>query len=221
MKKTLREVAYDRFKDKLFNKEIALGAFVSQREISDLVGVPLGPTREALKRLEAEDFVRLIAQRGIQVRQVDYELIRETHELRVILEIAALERFVAIAPDEEIAALINRTEEAARLLDDPAPSEEVLEEVRRADRTLHDSLIAAMGNSRISEVYGRNFAKIRLARLNGKHLPRRSRQIMREHLHVLWAIRERNFLEAKAALMRHLNISHQRALGLPDQMGDA
>ena len=220
MKKTLREVAYDRFKDKLFNKEIALGAFVSQREISDLVGVPLGPTREALKRLEAEDFVRLIAQRGIQVRQVDYDLIRETHELRVILEIAALERFVAIAPDEEVAALISRTEEAASKVAHPAPSGEVLEEVRRADRKLHDSLIATMENSEITEVYDRTFAKIRLIRLNGKHLPKRSGQIMQEHLHVLWAIRDRNFLEAKAALMRHLNISHQRALGLPSQRGD-
>src|SRR6187399_164562 len=69
-KSLMREVAYDRFKVELFKRNLAPGQFVSQVELCELLDVPLGPTREALKRLEAESLVRLIPQRGIQIADI-------------------------------------------------------------------------------------------------------------------------------------------------------
>ena len=211
---TLRQVAYERFLDGLFSRIIQPGSFVSQRELSELLSVPIGPVREAVKRLEAEGLVKVFAQRGVQVRQIDYDLIRETFGLRVVLEVAALEVFTTNASDAEITALITRTETVAAKLAGSDPTPELLAEVRRTDRLMHDRLIAAMDNSIVADTYDRNFRKIRLSRLNGRHLPERSAEIMKEHLEVLYAVRARDYDAARAALMRHLNTSHMRALGL-------
>ena len=107
MKKTkpkslMREVAYERFKAQLFKRNLVPGQFVSQGELCELLDVPLGPTREALKRLEAESLVRLIPQRGIQIADIGVTLIREAFEFRTVLEVAAVRRFTASASAETL-----------------------------------------------------------------------------------------------------------------------
>src|SRR5581483_9745352 len=92
-KSLMRELAYERFKMELFRRNLQPGQFVSQGELCALLDVPLGPTREALKRLEAESLVRLIPQRGIQITQIGVQLIHEAFEFRTVLELAAVRRF--------------------------------------------------------------------------------------------------------------------------------
>src|SRR6185312_6557585 len=105
----MREVAYERFKAELFKRNLAPGQFVSQGELCELLDVPLGPTREALKRLEAESLVRLIPQRGIQIADIGVTLIHEAFEFRAILEAAAVRHFVTVADDAALAELERAT----------------------------------------------------------------------------------------------------------------
>ncbi len=216
MAENLRELAYDRFTEKLFAQEIRPGEFVSQRQLSELLDVPLGPVREALKRLEAHKYVKLIAQRGIQVCPIDFNLIEETYGLRIILEFAGLESFVQRATDSEIDGLIKRTEGLRERLEDASDDPDLMTEAYKTDRALHDRLIESIGNSIVSDTYDLNFAKIRLIRLNGKHLPGRSLDIMNEHLEILRALKARDIESARSALKKHLVVSHRRALGQTD-----
>src|SRR5256885_14537020 len=105
----MREVAYERFKAELFKRNLAPGQFVSQGELCELLDVPLGPTREALKRLEAESLVRLIPQRGIQITDIGVTLIHEAFEFRIVLETAAIRRFVHSAADATLDELERAT----------------------------------------------------------------------------------------------------------------
>src|SRR6185369_7327107 len=110
-KSLMREVAYERFKVQLFKRNLVPGQFVSQGELCALLDTPLGPTREALKRLEAESLVRLIPQSGIQIADIGVTLIHEAFEFRTILEVAAIRRFVKTADDATIAGLELATKE--------------------------------------------------------------------------------------------------------------
>ena len=47
--------------------ELRSGQFVSQRELTSLLGATLNPVREAIRKLEAEGLINVYAQRGIQV----------------------------------------------------------------------------------------------------------------------------------------------------------
>lgn len=209
----LRHKAYDRFKERLFARALEPGQFITQRELSEIVKVPVGPLREALKKLEAEALVRLIPQRGIQIAEVNVALLNDAFGLRRILELAAARQFAAEAPMALIRDLKSQTARVLKRVR-PNPDREALDEALRVDWMMHDLVIDHVGNRLLSEVHRLNFDKIRMARLHRRFTPDRLRPAIEEHLAVIACFRARNPDGAAAALDRHLAIAHRRAVGL-------
>ena len=210
----MREVAYERFKAQLFKRNLVPGQFVSQGELCELLDVPLGPTREALKRLEAESLVRLIPQRGIQIADIGVTLIREAFEFRTVLELAAVRRFTESADlatveklEADTRAMLERMAAAAE------PDTRLLDAALQVDWGMHTLIIESMGNRILTNAHQQNFDKIRMIRLHGRS-PRYLPLAMEEHLGVLEAARRRDPDAAAAALARHLSAAERRALGL-------
>jgi DNA-binding GntR family transcriptional regulator len=213
-KSLMREVAYERFKVQLFKRNLVPGQFVSQGELCDLLDVPLGPTREALKRLEAESLVRLIPQRGIQIADIGVTLIREAFEFRTILELAAVRRFAETAD----AAIFDDLDRSTRsVLQRMANADEfdskLLDAALQVDWGMHNLIIEAMGNRILESAHQQNFDKIKMIRLHGRS-PRYLPLAMEEHLAVIEALKRRDPDGAAAALARHLAAAERRALGL-------
>jgi DNA-binding GntR family transcriptional regulator len=210
----LRHDAYHRFRDLLFAQDLKPGQFVTQRELSELMEVPVGPLREALKRLEAEALVRLIPQRGIQIADVNVRMIREAFHLRLVLEREAFRRLAVLAPTVVLEELAAATQDVI----DTALSGDVSQRLRdralAVDQSMHDTAIAALDNGLISDVYRINSDKIRLIRLNGTFTPDRVVPAMREHLSIIAACQSRDPDAAVAALEHHLQTSERRSLGL-------
>lgn len=210
----MREVAYERFKTQLFKRNLVPGQFVSQGELCELLDVPLGPTREALKRLEAESLVRLIPQRGIQITDIGVSLIRDAFEFRTILELAAVERFVGNAS----AATLERLEQSTRstlerLSASTEPDSRLLDAALQVDWGMHNLIVESVGNRILTAAHQQNFDKIRMIRLHGRS-PRYLPLAMEEHLAVIEAMQRRDADAAAAALQHHLACAERRALGL-------
>ncbi|MCG8562212.1 MAG: GntR family transcriptional regulator, partial [Hyphomicrobiales bacterium] len=55
----MRMDAYRQFKSLLFSGDLRPGQFVSQRELAELIGVPLNPIREAIRQLECERLINV------------------------------------------------------------------------------------------------------------------------------------------------------------------
>lgn len=213
-KSLMREVAYERFKAQLFKRNLVPGQFVSQGELCALLDVPLGPTREALKRLEAESLVRLIPQRGIQITDIGVTLIHEAFEFRTILELAAVRRFTESADDATLAELERSTR---AVLDKMATADEfdskLLDAALQVDWGMHNLVVESVGNHVLTTAHQQNFDKIKMIRLHGRS-PRYLPLAMEEHLAVIAALRQRDPDAAAAALERHLAAAERRALGL-------
>lgn len=62
-----REKAYAYLKDTVLTDPGMQGAFLSEQELADRVGVSRTPVREALLQLAAEDLVELVPKRGARV----------------------------------------------------------------------------------------------------------------------------------------------------------
>jgi DNA-binding GntR family transcriptional regulator len=213
-KSLMREVAYERFKAQLFKRNLVPGQFVSQGELCELLDVPLGPTREALKRLEAENLVRLIPQRGIQIADIGVTLIREAFEFRAILETAAVRRFTERADEATVGKLERDTRAMLeRMANATDPDPRLLDAALQVDWGMHTLIIESMGNRILTNAHRQNFDKIRMIRLHGRS-PRYLPLAMEEHLGVLEAIRRRDADAAAAALGHHLAAAERRALGL-------
>ena len=213
-KSLMREVAYERFKTQLFKRNLVPGQFVSQGELCDLLDVPLGPTREALKRLEAESLVRLIPQRGIQITDIGVTLIHEAFEFRTVLEIAAVRHFARHGDAAVLADLETRTSAILRRLDGGSNADpRLLDAALQVDWGMHDLIVESVGNRIMMTAHRQNFDKIKMIRLHGRS-PRYLPLAMEEHLVVIAALKARDADQAAAALATHLHCAEHRALGL-------
>lgn len=211
---TLREKAYEAFKERLLSRDIRPGQFLSQRELVAVTGMPLGAIRELIPRLEADGLIKTVPQRGMQVAHVDIDLIRNAFQLRLILEREATVEFCRSAPDD----LVRRVREEHLSVQREAEegvTPELLERAQHLDWTFHDTMIDSMGNSLISNAYRVNSIKIRLIRQGDtRMLPELVTSVMGEHMRILDALVAREEKAALEAIEAHIEVARRRALGV-------
>lgn len=210
----LRDYAYSNFTEKLLARDIQPGQVVSQRELVDLTGMPLGAIREMIPRLEADGLIKTVPKRGLQILSIDLDLVRNAFQLRCIIEGEAISEFCKNAASEEIERLVKEhqdiREEAIA-----AVSPDVLQRAQQIDWSFHDSIIDTMGNAIISDIHRVNAIKIRLIRnTDTRMLPELVVSVLDEHLTVLAALKVRDETGAVRAIHAHINSAKRRALGL-------
>ena len=210
----LRDHAYSNFTEKLLAQDIRPGQIVSQRELVELTGMPLGAIREMVPRLEADGLIKTVPKRGLQVLSIDISLVRNAFQLRNIIEGEAISEFCKTATMEEI----DRWTAQHRAIREEAIAEltpEVLQKAQQTDWAFHDRIIDAMGNQIISDIHRINAIKIRLIRNSDTRiLPELLVSVYDEHLAILAALSERDSVGAVKAIHAHINTSKLRALGM-------
>jgi len=213
---SLRARAYESFRQQILEANIRPGQFVSQRELMQLLGMPLGAVRELIPRLEAEGLLRTVPQRGLQIAQVDLKLVNNAFGLRLILEREAAVHFATVATDAELAAIeeahlnILRRARSGRIDDD------LLTDATTVDWGLHDLMIDRLGNELVSDVYRINSLRVRLIKLEGSML---SGDVLlpafEEHLWFIDALKRRDREAVAQRVAHHIESAHRRVLGLP------
>jgi DNA-binding GntR family transcriptional regulator len=213
---SLRARAYENFRQQILEANVRPGQFISQRELMQLLDMPLGAVRELIPRLEAEGLLRTVPQRGLQIAHVDLALINNAYQLRLVLEREAAVHFAASVSDADLAAI----EQAHRRIVQRARRGPVdaalLTDAQSVDWGLHDLMIDALGNALISETYRVNSLRVRLIRLERVMLSEEALvPAMEEHLWFIDALKRRDPQLVAERLTHHLESSHRRVLGLP------
>ncbi|NIZ15053.1 GntR family transcriptional regulator [Phaeobacter sp. HF9A] len=210
----LRDHAYSSFTQKLLERDIQPGQFVSQRELVALTGMPLGAIREMIPRLEADGLIRTSPKRGLQVLSIDLELIRNAFQLRRMIETEAFGLFCTDAPDGD---LLRFKEEhlAIRNEAQAGVTPELLARAQHMDWAFHDHVVDHMGNQIVTDIHRVNAIKIRLIRnADTRMLPELVVSVMEEHLAIIDALLARNKDTTEAAILAHINSAKGRALGI-------
>ena len=208
----LREKAYQSFTARLLAREIRPGQFITQRELVAVTGMTLGAIRELVARLDGDCLIKTVAQRVMQISDVDLELIRNAFQLRLILEKEAAASFALTATDDEIAE--QREMHLATLASArKGVTPDLLRRAQQMDWDLHDLMIDRLGNEIISNAYRVNSIKIRLISYERvRMLPELVVSVMNEHLPIIEALRRRDPAGAAAAVERHIASARGRAL---------
>ncbi len=210
----LRDRAYDSFTRHLLSREISPGQFVSQRELVELTGFPLGAIRELIPRLETEGLIVTVPQRGMQVAHVDVNLIRNAFQFRLFLEREAVMHYTASATDTAVAQQRSAHEDILQRASGGI-SDTLIETAQAVDLAFHEAIITHLGNEIIAQAYRVNWIKIRLIRHHETGLlPELLEPVMQQHLAVIAAIEARDAEKARAEMTLHIMGSQQRALKL-------
>ncbi|MEE9389208.1 MAG: GntR family transcriptional regulator [Paracoccaceae bacterium] len=203
--------AYQEFRDRLLSGEFSPGQFVTQKELAQLVGVPIGTARQVIQKLEHESLLKVHPQRGIQITDITTKFIRDAYGLRLSLELHAITNFATSAFTLEARSLLDVTREARKaLLEDM--SDETLEQALLVDWKMHDKIIECLSNDLLTETYQINGARLRLIRVNNRLTHDRAVAAMDEHIEILEHCEAQDSIAAIAALSRHIDTSISRSL---------
>ena len=208
----LRNQAYESFTEHLLTQTISPGQIVSQRELVQLTGMPLGAIREMVPRLEADGLIEAVPNRGLRVLSVDLNLVRNAFQLRMVLDQEALRHFTIVATDAEITRL-RKSHEKILATAQSGVTPKLLAKAQQIDWEMHDRFIDALGNDLISAIYRTNSIKIRLIRNEDTRLrPELMVSAMTEHLAIIEALEKRDVDAVLAASISHLESARRRAL---------
>lgn len=150
MSKSQAEQAADQLKDLLIGCVLEPGAFYTEAVISSLIGLGKTPVREALTRSIEQGWVKPAKGRGYEILPVTFGGVRELFAARLIVEPAATELAAGRVDDETVDFLLG--------LCRPAPYERNLTgclEYLRTNRQIHETVVAASGNSVLTAIVGR------------------------------------------------------------------
>lgn len=212
---SLSDLARDRFMQALFERRLQPGAFVSQQDLVRLLEVPVGPLRDALRVLQTEGWLTIHARSGIELRKPDFTLVRNSYQLRLILERAAIRTFAEIASVERMQDLEDQHCAAIDLVKGKELTVETARELEQMDFGFHITVVSMLDNPLAETAYKQAQRFVQLVRLDREF--RLSSPIvirtMHEHLDILKACRQRDPQAAEAALEVHFARAMQRAIG--------
>lgn len=147
--------AYERLLDAIVSLQLRPGSYVSESELSELIGVGRTPVREAVQRLSMEEFCDVLPRRGILIVPVDLDRQMDIQEMRAQLEPAAARMAAERISDQEEKAL----RKLLREQQDADESDEAV--IADIDETMHVSVAAASKNELMSRTLAPLYAHSR------------------------------------------------------------
>lgn len=204
---SLAEQAYVRLQQDILTCALAPGQVVSERELAGRYGVSKTPMREALNQVCHDGLVQRLPGRGYMVAPITIKDVRDLFDLRLILELAAVERAAQQSSPAQIAMLKEMAAVSYRL-DDP-PSHVLF---LKANRSFHLALAEAADNRRlVSLLAGLLIELDRLFHL-GLRLRDSSEEMRQEHQEVVAALERGDVDALRDAITRQIITSRDRIL---------
>jgi DNA-binding GntR family transcriptional regulator len=102
---SLRQQVIESLRSAIIAGRLSPGQRLTERELTDGLGVSRTVVREALRQLEAEGLIEVIPNRGPVVRTLTAAEAEDIYRIRAVLQGLAAAEFVDHAGDDDLAAL--------------------------------------------------------------------------------------------------------------------
>lgn len=178
------------------------GVRVTETELADHFGVSRTPVREALQRLAAESYLTIRPKQGCFVRDIDLDEINQYYEVRIGLELRALDLLGRVDSTRELHKL------AALWAPDRIPGRQPSVEVMVArDEGFHLALADAAGNAVLAGYLKDVNDHIHIVRRLDFTDPERIGPTYREHHEILQHLLKGDVDGARELLEQHIRRS--------------
>ena len=205
--------AYQEIRRRILDNEYPPAHQVLEQDLAADLGMSRTPMREALVRLQNENFIQLIPRHGMRVVPLSLQDLRDTYEVLTALELAAVERLVRSNPDRRALAPLDRA------LDDmdAALKQRDRDAWVKADERFHRTLIDLCGNRRLAAVAYTLWDHGHRARMTTVRLRPALGSSNKEHRDVVEAIKRGDWREARALHTKHRARTSQEIIDLLEQ----
>lgn len=147
---TAWEQAYLALRRRLADGTYPPGSHLREEDLAAQLGVSRTPVREALRRLDAEGWLRVVPNQGAFAAEWSDADIEEVYDLRAVLESHAAEHAANAADRRLVAVMEAACEQAESAL--PADSQAAVEAISDANVRFHRALWEMSGQARCSAI---------------------------------------------------------------------
>jgi DNA-binding GntR family transcriptional regulator len=207
---SLVEQAYQEVRRRILDNEYPQGHQVLEQELAADLGMSRTPIREALVRLENENFVQLIPRHGMRVVPLAVSDLSDMYEVLTALELTAIERLARSKPDapvcDAIGAALDDMDVAVRRKNPDAWV--------KADERFHRMLVDLCGNARLKTLADALWDQGHRARITTVRLRPSLEPSNQEHRAVVEAIMRGDWKEARSRHLSHRARTSREIIGL-------
>ena len=196
----LRDVVFNTLRQAILKGELAPGERLMEIQLAEKLGVSRTPIREAIRKLELEGLVLMIARKGAEVAKISEKSLKDVLEVRRSLEELAIELACQRMTDGDIQNL----EKAQRAFRDAILNGNAME-IAETDEAYHDVIYNSTQNARLVQIL--NNLREQMYRFRLEYIKEEDkRQILQlEHEKILAALHARRVAEARAAVREHID----------------
>lgn len=204
---SLREQAFLSLKQAVLNNTLKSGITYNESTLAAQLGLSKTPVHEALLRLAALHFIKVLPRRGVQVNVLTAEDIHNLYEFRMAMETAMVRRAAKEIGREGLAAL-ERAQAKARTItkaNDPIG-------YLKADREFHRVIAALSGNSYMQRALANVRDLIDWMGIKALSRPERAQEVNKEHRKIIECLKNGDVEAAVASMAEHIEATEQNVL---------
>ena len=198
--KSLRELALEHLRSSIVDGTLKMGQALSERGISEELGVSKSPVREALAQLRDEGLVIIEPQKGARVFSLSEEEVTQICDFRQAIETATFE--LALARDP-----VGLAENMGRVVQEMARQRNAGNEgaYLALDTNFHQLIFEHAGNHYLTASYTRYVGKIAALRTHLSALPRHTELSFQEHQKIFTAVQKGDMNVIRSLLAEHID----------------
>ncbi len=215
----LREKVYRQIKSMIYSGQIGAGNPLSELEIARTIKVGRTPIRESLLQLTGEGLVEYTHNRGFSVMNVTLQDLRDSYELREVIEVRSVEILCQRATDDQLAEL----DLICNHFDTQSTSQVQMDDVlqnNQVDREFHTQIVKYSGNRQFMKAWrGCNFVRsiVKVSKKSAADSKVTVEELLEEkkrHKHLVDLLRERKIEPAAEAIRAHIREAAAKAVAI-------
>lgn len=207
--KSIRDQIYEAIQQSIVNNSYKPGEELQIDRLAEEFGVSTTPIREALIRLESSGLVQLIPNKGARVTAFQEEDIRDTWEVRKLLEPYA----AGLTAERDVTPEIQELNKAFDLLERGSQDGDLY---IQSDIHLHELLYSHLSNELLKETLHNILQRSMRMRYYAEDVSKMHDQVVREviteHKQILQALTAGDREKTVEAVRRHIENGERRAL---------
>jgi DNA-binding GntR family transcriptional regulator len=206
---TKTDAAYSELRARILDGTLPPGSVLDQDTIAQQLGLSTTPVREALRRLESENFVIMAAHRESRVAGLTREELQEIYGIRLALDPLAARLAAEHATDEQIAAARDALEWTGV---------SVAEVLLEGNRRFHRSIYSASGNSTLTAILEALWDRTDRYRMALLRTDDGRREADTDHRQIYAAFANRDGALVERLMYEHLSRSKQKIAVLAKEL---
>jgi DNA-binding GntR family transcriptional regulator len=203
------DYAYKTIKEMVVQSVLVPGQKIVLDQLAEKIKLSKTPIIYALNRLEREDFVISIRNRGFFIKEIGLKEFNELYRVRGALEVLAAEESIEYGTADKL----KRVKEAMLARNNHNYNDEVNSRKRLSlDAKFHLAIAEMSGNSNLYKLLRQAMEQILIRQRDVRVLPRRLEETPKEHQEILNAIEKRDMKMAKIKVKNHIQKAREAAV---------